>query len=137
MHKAISLAAAVEKIPDGASLMIGGFMGIGSPHRLIGELVRQGRKNLTVIANDTGVPGFGIGHLIAAKLIKKLVATHIGLNPETQRQMIAGEISVDHAIGIDVDGYWGAAIAAIVGIGGGILTLALCYRPAPVEASTS
>ena len=44
MHKGIALSAAVEKIPDGSSLMIGGFMGIGSPHRLIGELVRQGRK---------------------------------------------------------------------------------------------
>src|SRR5262249_32273404 len=50
MHKSIALSAAVEKIPEGASLLIGGFMGIGSPHRLIGELVRQGRKGLTVIA---------------------------------------------------------------------------------------
>jgi acetate CoA/acetoacetate CoA-transferase alpha subunit len=82
-------------IPDGASLMIGGFMGVGSPHRLIDELVDQGRKNLTVIANDTARPGFGIGKLIAAKLIKKLISTHIGLNPETQRQMISGEIEVE------------------------------------------
>jgi acetate CoA/acetoacetate CoA-transferase alpha subunit len=82
-------------IPDGASLMIGGFMGVGSPHRIIEELVRQGRKNLTVIANDTARPGVGIGRLIEAKLIKKLIATHIGLNPETQRQMIAGEIEVE------------------------------------------
>jgi len=95
MHKAIGLAAAVEKIPDGASLMIGGFMGIGSPHRLIDELLRQGRKNLTVIANDTGRPGFGIARLIEAKAIKHLVATHIGLNPETQRQIIAGEITAE------------------------------------------
>jgi acetate CoA/acetoacetate CoA-transferase alpha subunit len=95
MHKTISLSSAVEKIPDGASLLIGGFMGIGSPHRLIGELVRQGRKNLTVIANDTARPGFGIGRLIDAKLVKKLLATHIGTNPETQRQMIAGELAVE------------------------------------------
>src|SRR5215470_2037659 len=95
MQKAISAAAAVEKIPDGASLLIGGFMGVGSPHKLIGELVRQGKKNLTVIANDTGRPGFGIALLIEKKLIKNLVATHIGLNPETQRQMIAGEIAVE------------------------------------------
>ena len=95
MHKGIALSAAVEKIPDGSSLMIGGFMGIGSPHRLIGELVRQGRKNLTVIANDTARPGFGIGRLIDAKLVRKLVVSHIGTNPETQRQMIAGEITVD------------------------------------------
>ena len=75
--------------------MIGGFMGVGSPHRLIGELVRQGRKDLTVIANDTARPGVGIGRLIDAKLVKRLVATHIGTNPETQRQLIAGEMIVE------------------------------------------
>jgi len=95
MHKAITLSDAIEMIPDGSSLMIGGFMGIGSPHRLIGELVRQGRKNLTIIANDTGRPGFGIGCLIDARAVKRLVASHIGTNPETQRQMIAGEIEVE------------------------------------------
>jgi acetate CoA/acetoacetate CoA-transferase alpha subunit len=93
-QKAISCTRAVEMIPDGASLMIGGFMGVGSPHRIIDELVRQGRKNLTVIANDTGKPGWGIGKLIDAKLIRKLIASHIGLNPETGRQMIAGETEV-------------------------------------------
>ena len=95
MRKPIALAAAVENIPDGASLMIGGFMGVGSPHRLIGEMVRQGRRHLTVIANDTGRPGFGIGRLIDAKAVARLVVSHIGTNPETQRQMIAGEIAVE------------------------------------------
>jgi len=95
MHKGIGLAAAVELIPDGASLMIGGFMGIGSPHRLIAELVRQGRKDLTVIANDAGRVGFGIGCLVDAKMVKHLIASHIGLNPEVQRQMIAGETTVE------------------------------------------
>ncbi len=95
MHKAISVADAVEKIPDGASLMIGGFMGVGSPHRLIAELVRQGRKGLTVIANDTARPGHGIGRLIDAKAVTQLVVSHIGTNPETQRQMIAGETEVE------------------------------------------
>jgi acetate CoA/acetoacetate CoA-transferase alpha subunit len=95
MYKAIGLAAAVEKIPDGASLLIGGFLGVGSPHRLIGELVRQGRKNLTVIANDTARPGFGIGRLVDVKAVKRLVVSHIGTNPETQRQMIAGETAVE------------------------------------------
>src|SRR5271165_2032387 len=95
MHKAITLSDAIEMIPDGSSLMIGGFMGVGSPHRLIGELVRQGRKNLTIIANDTARPGFGIGRLIDARAVKRLVASHIGTNPETQRQMIAGETEVE------------------------------------------
>ncbi len=95
MDKIIQLTTAVEKIPDGASLMIGGFLGSGSPHRLICELVRQGRKNLTVISNDTARPGFGIGRLIDAKAVKRLVVSHIGTNPETQRQMMAGETEVE------------------------------------------
>jgi acetate CoA/acetoacetate CoA-transferase alpha subunit len=95
MRKTITLVAAIELIPDGASLMIGGFMGVGSPHALIAELVRQGRKNLTVIANDTARPGVGIGRLIDAKAVKRIVVSHIGANPETQRQMIAGELDVE------------------------------------------
>jgi acetate CoA/acetoacetate CoA-transferase alpha subunit len=91
----ISLAAAVAMIPDGASLLVGGFMGVGTPQPLVDELVRQGRRNLTVIANDTASPGVGIGKLIDAKAVGKVVASHIGLNPETQRQMIAREIEVE------------------------------------------
>ena len=82
-------------IPDGASLMIGGFMGVGTPERVIDEIVRQNKRDLTVIANDTAVPGRGIGKLIAAKLVSKVIVSHIGLNPETQRQMMAGETSVE------------------------------------------
>lgn len=95
MNKAINPVKAAEMIPDGASLLVGGFMGVGSPHRIIDELVRQGRKRLMVIANDTGKPAFGIGRLIDAKCIDRLMVTHIGLNPETQRQMIAGDIKVE------------------------------------------
>jgi len=95
MSKAISLTSAVELIPDGASLMIGGFMGCGSPHRILDELIRQGKKNLTVICNDTARPTFGIGKLIVAKAVAKLKTSHIGTNPETQRQMIAGELEVE------------------------------------------
>jgi len=84
-------------IPDGASLMIGGFMAVGSPARLIDEIVRQNKRNLTVIANDTAAPGVGIGKLVAAKLISRLIVSHIGLNPETQRQMMAGELVVELA----------------------------------------
>jgi acetate CoA/acetoacetate CoA-transferase alpha subunit len=93
--KSVSVEDAVKKIPDGASLMIGGFMGVGTPERLIDELVRQGKRNLTVIANDTAVPGRGIGKLVDAGLISRTIASHIGLNPETQKQMIAGKMSVD------------------------------------------
>jgi acetate CoA/acetoacetate CoA-transferase alpha subunit len=90
-----SLETAVSQIPDGASVMVGGFMGVGTPERLIDELVRQGRRNLTVIANDTALPGVGIGKLITANVVSRVIASHIGLNPETQRKMMAGEIEVD------------------------------------------
>lgn len=93
--KTISVKEAAALIPDGASLMIGGFMGVGTPERLIDELVRQGRRDLTVIANDTAAPGRGIGKLITAGLVRKTVASHIGLNPETQQQMLAGKMEVD------------------------------------------
>jgi acetate CoA/acetoacetate CoA-transferase alpha subunit len=95
MAKVISLSDAIEMIPDGALLMIGGFLGVGSPHRLIGELVRQRRSGLTVIANDSARPRFGIGRLIDEKLVKKLIVSHIGTNPETQRQMLAGDLAVE------------------------------------------
>ena len=91
----VSLERAVAMIPDGASLMIGGFMSVGTPERLMDELVRQGKRNLTVIANDTAKPGLGIGKLVDAGLVSRTIASHIGLNPETQRQMIAGKMAVD------------------------------------------
>jgi acetate CoA/acetoacetate CoA-transferase alpha subunit len=93
--KAVSVGEAVSIIPDGATLMIGGFMGVGTPERLVDELVRQGKRNLTVIANDTAIPGRGIGKLVSAGLISRSVVSHIGLNPETQQQMIAGKMQVD------------------------------------------
>lgn len=93
--KTISVGEAVSMIPNGASLMIGGFMGVGTPERLMDEIVRQGKRDLTVIANDTAKPGTGMGKLVSAKLISKAIVSHIGLNPETQQQMIAGEMSVE------------------------------------------
>ncbi len=64
--KTISLEKAVATIPSGASLMIGGFMAVGTPERVIDEIVRQGKRDLTVIANDTACPGKGIGKLVSA-----------------------------------------------------------------------
>lgn len=91
----ISVEEAVTKINDGASLLIGGFMAVGTPGRVIDEIVRQAKCELTVIANDTAMPGAGIGKLISAKLVRKLIASHIGLNPQTQRQMMDGDLQVD------------------------------------------
>src|SRR5215471_16367814 len=93
--RTISLRDAVALIPNGATLMVGGFMGVGTPERLMDELVRQGKRELTVIANDNAMPGIGIGKLVAAGLLRKTIASHIGLNAETQKKMIAKELEVD------------------------------------------
>jgi acetate CoA/acetoacetate CoA-transferase alpha subunit len=82
-------------IPAGATLMVGGFMGVGTPEPLVDELVRQKKDDLTVIANDTAAPGVGIGKLVDAGLLRRVIVSHIGLNPETQRQMLAGSLQVD------------------------------------------
>ncbi|MGO4573323.1 CoA transferase subunit A [Microvirga sp. 2TAF3] len=93
--KTITLPDAITMIPAGATLMIGGFMGVGTPEPLVDELVRQQKGGLTVIANDTAAPGIGIGKLVDAGLLRRVVVSHIGLNPETQRQMLAGSLQVD------------------------------------------
>jgi acetate CoA/acetoacetate CoA-transferase alpha subunit len=92
---ATTLESAVAQIPEGASLMIGGFMGVGTPERIVDELIRQRKRDLTVIANDTALPGVGIGKLITAGAVRKVIASHIGLNPETQQKMLAGEMDVE------------------------------------------
>ncbi|MEY2780536.1 MAG: hypothetical protein RL307_240, partial [Pseudomonadota bacterium] len=69
MKQAIAVEAAAQKIWPGARLMVGGFMGVGSPHRLIDAIVAQGIGNLTLISNDTARPGEGVGKLISAGLV--------------------------------------------------------------------
>ena len=91
----ISVESAVAMIPDGAILMIGGFMGVGTPERLVDELVRQRKRDLTIIANDNAKPGVGIGKLVSASLVRKTIASHIGLNPDTQQRMIQGSMEVE------------------------------------------
>ena len=81
--------------PDGARLMIGGFMGVGTPERLVDALVARGARGLTIIANDTAMPGRGIGKLVSAGAVTHVITSHIGLNPETQARMLAGEITVE------------------------------------------
>jgi len=95
MNKQISIGECVAKIKDGMSLMIGGFMGNGTPENLMDALVAAGVKNLTVICNDTGFPDKGIGKLIVNKQIKKLIVSHIGTNPVTVDQMNAKELEVE------------------------------------------
>jgi acetate CoA/acetoacetate CoA-transferase alpha subunit len=91
----VSLEKAVALIPDGASIMVGGFMGIGTPEQLMDELVRQGRRDLTLICNDNALPGIGVGKLVSAGLVKKTISSHIGLNPETQKRMFEKSIDVE------------------------------------------
>ena len=93
--KAVSAEEAVAMIPNGASVMVGGFMGVGTPERLLDELVRQRRSGLSIICNDAAVPGKGVGKLFDAALVSSLIGSHIGLNPKVQQQMMANKIAVD------------------------------------------
>ena len=94
MAQMIGAAQAADMIKDGMTVMIGGFMSNGTPEILMDAIVEKGIKNLTVIANDTGTPGTGIGKLVAAGAVKKLIATHIGLNPMTGQLMNEGTLAV-------------------------------------------
>jgi acetate CoA/acetoacetate CoA-transferase alpha subunit len=93
--KAVSAEEAVAMIPNGASVMVGGFMGVGTPERLLDELVRQQKSGLSIICNDAAVPGKGVGKLFDAALVSSLIGSHIGLNPKVQQQMMANKIAVD------------------------------------------
>lgn len=93
--RAVSIEEAVAMIPAGASIMVGGFMGVGTPGRLLDELVRQRKAGLSIISNDAASPGKGVGKLFDADLVSRLIATHIGLNPKAQQQMLAKQIAVD------------------------------------------
>lgn len=95
IRQAITPKEAAQKIHDGASVMIGGFMGVGSPHRLIDALLARGVRDLSVIANDAGLPEFGIGKLVSARAVRHLTASHIGLNPVAQAQMNEGSLEID------------------------------------------
>lgn len=95
MQKVIAAVDAAKKVGSGAVVMIGGFLGVGTPEGLIDELVTAGVADLTVIANDTAFPDKGIGKLVVSRQVKKAIVSHIGTNPETGRQMNADEMEVD------------------------------------------
>ncbi|TCL03190.1 CoA transferase subunit A [Sodalis ligni] len=86
---------AAAMIKDGMTIMIGGFMAVGTPEKIIDAIVLAGTKNLTIIANDTGLINRGVGKLIVNKQVSKMIASHIGLNPETGRQMARGELKME------------------------------------------
>jgi len=94
MSKIISVEEAAAIVKDGDVIMIGGFLGVGCPDRIIDALCRSGRKNLTLICNDSGFIDKGPGKLVVNKQFSRIIASHIGTNKETGRQMLAGETEV-------------------------------------------
>ena len=86
-NKIMTADEAVATIKDGDSIMVGGFMACGTPEILIDALVRKNVRHLTIICNDAGVPGRGVGKLISNGQVKKLIASHVGLNPEVAQRM--------------------------------------------------
>lgn len=95
MKKILSAEEAGKMIKSNSSVMIGGFLKCGSPVRIIEEIIKNKTNGLTLIANDTCIPDHDRGKLIVNKCIKKVIAGHIGTNPETGRQMNSGEIEVE------------------------------------------
>ena len=102
MAKFVTVEEAVALIPDGATIMVGGFMGCGNAHKIIDALSKSGKGNFTLISNDGSMPGgplgedyYGVAKLIHNHQVKHLIATHVGLNPEVAQQMNEGTMKVD------------------------------------------
>lgn len=95
MSKIASLEQVLNEIHDGMTVMVGGFLAVGTPETIVDAVVANGIKELTVIANDTAFPDKGIGKLVVNRQLKKIIVSHIGTNPETGRQMNASELEVE------------------------------------------
>ncbi|NOI31277.1 CoA transferase subunit A [Vibrio coralliilyticus] len=95
MKKRISADQISQHLRDGMTIMIGGFMGTGAPEKLIDLLIENDVRDITLISTDTALPGIGTSRLIAEQRVSKLYASHIGLNPETGRQMNDGVLDVE------------------------------------------
>lgn len=95
MKKIVSMEEAISHIKDGMTVHIGGLLAVGTPENIITALIEKGVKDLTIVANDTGYPDRGIGRLVLNNQVKKVIASHIGTNPETGRRMQSGEMEVE------------------------------------------
>jgi acetate CoA/acetoacetate CoA-transferase alpha subunit len=95
MSKLISMDEAVGKLSDGMTIMVGGFMGCGNTHHIVQAMIDAGLKDLTLIANDAAMPGYGIAKLVEQKRLRRLITSHVGLNPQVGVQMNAGELEVE------------------------------------------
>src|ERR1044071_4876536 len=96
MNKVLATAdEAVALIPDGATIMMGGFGLCGIPENLIAALRRRGTKQLTIVSNNAGIDGFGIGILLENRQVRKMISTYVGENKEFERQFLSGELDVE------------------------------------------
>ena len=92
MKKIITMEEAIAHVKDGMTIMIGGFLACGTPHKIVDALIESGVRDLTIIANDTGFVDKGIGKLIVSGQAKKVIVSHIGTNKETGRLMNEGKL---------------------------------------------
>ncbi|MDD4834621.1 MAG: 3-oxoacid CoA-transferase subunit A [Lutispora sp.] len=94
MNKIKTIEEALEHIKDGMTISVGGFLACGTPERLIDAIIEKGVKDITLICNDTGFPERGVGKWVVKGMVKKVIASHVGTNPETGRLMNTGEMEV-------------------------------------------
>jgi acetate CoA/acetoacetate CoA-transferase alpha subunit len=94
INKIISAKKAADMVKEGMTIMVGGFLANGTPENIVDALVEKNVKNLTLICNDTGFPDKGVGKMVVNKQFKKMIASHVGTNPETANQMNSGETEV-------------------------------------------
>jgi acetate CoA/acetoacetate CoA-transferase alpha subunit len=95
VNKIKTIDQALDSIKDGMTIAVGGFLGVGSPEKLIDAVIAKGIKNITLICNDTAFPDKGVGKWVVNKNVSKAIISHIGTNPESGRQMNAGELEVE------------------------------------------
>ena len=95
MDKVTTIEQALMAVQDGMTIMAGGFLGVGTPEKLVDAIVARGVQQLTLIANDTALPDKGVGKLVVCKQLQKAIVSHLWINPETGRQMNSGELEVE------------------------------------------
>lgn len=94
INKLVTVQEVTELLQDGAVFMIGGFLGTGTPERLVQAMIAKQVKDVTLVANDTAFPDKGVGQLVVNRQVKKAIVSHIGTNAETGKQMMANELEV-------------------------------------------
>ena len=95
INKQASIEEISNYLKDGMTVMVGGFLGVGTPHNLVKIMLDNGVKEITLIGNDTGTVEIGVGPLVVNRQVKKVIASHIGTNVETGKQMIAQQLAVE------------------------------------------